>query len=397
MANFIDPYNPIFYAQELLIALQNALGFASRVHRGYDAERRTFNKGNTISIKRPSVLTTQAGGTGTTQDLNTEEVNIVLDDFREVKFEVSDVEGAYAGAKIIEDHIQPGAYAIAAYIDAKLAALSKDIPWFYDGLDAKTYSSTDITGPRKVLRDIAGTIVDNSVDIHYGIDTTMEQKFLDMGIFHQAQTTGQGNNMSLFNGSLGTRFGAEFFVNQSLAQHTSGTVVSAGTDVLGSVTGAHVIRAESLIIGDLSLVETILKGDTFVIAGHTQRYVATATTTLVAGAGTVSIFPPLKQALAGAEVITFEDGTTANVQASSFYPNLLFHKNAFALAFAKLPETGNDAGARMFSVQDPITGIAVRGRIAYVDTSAVVNVTLDVLFGVKTLDPNLAVNFRRAA
>jgi hypothetical protein len=397
MANYIDPYNPIFYAQETLMALENALGYAARVHRGFDAERRTFNKGQVIQISKPSTFTTQAGGTGTAQDLNPELTQINLNNFREVKFQVTDVQGAYTGEKIISDHINPAAYAIAAYIDAQLAALRKDIPWSYDGLDAKTYNSSDITGTRKVLRDIAGTVVDNPQDVHFAVDSTMEQKFLDMNIFHQAQVTGQGNNAPLFNGSLGTRFGAEFFTNQSATQHTSGTVVSAGTDVAGAVNGPHAIRATSLAVNGFSLVETFKKGDSIVIAGHTQRYTVAADATLAAGAGTLTIFPGLKVALAGAEVVTAEDGTVANVQASSYYPSTMFHKNAFALAFAKLPETGNKAGALMASVQDPTSGIAVRSRIAYVDTTAAVNVTLDVLFGVKTLDPNLAVIFRRAA
>lgn len=397
MANYIDPYDPVFYAQEALIALKMAMGFSQRIHLGYDAEHRTYGKGSTIEIHRPSVMTTQAGGTGTASDLNPEKVQLTLDNFREVKFKVSDVHQAATGARIIQDHIMPSAYALSRYIDQQIAGLRKDVPWSYDGLDAKTVTSTDITGSRKVLRDVAGDIVDDVANMHFAIDSTLEQKFLDLGIFHDAQTTGQGQNQALFNASLGTRFGTEFFTNQSLTSHVSGTVVSAGTDVLGSVTGAHAIRSTSLVVADFSLAETFKKGDSIVIAGHSQRYAITADVTLAAGAGTLTIYPPLKQALAGAEVVTAENGTTANVQASAYEPSVLFHKNAFAVAFAKLPETGNGAGAKMFTVQDPETGIAIRARIAYTDSSAEVYVTLDVLFGVKTLDPNLAIVYRRAA
>jgi len=43
MANYIDPYDPIYYAQEGLQLLENALGMATRVHRGFNEERKSFN------------------------------------------------------------------------------------------------------------------------------------------------------------------------------------------------------------------------------------------------------------------------------------------------------------------------------------------------------------------
>ncbi len=73
----------------------------------------------------------------------------------------------------------------------------------------------------------------------------------------------------------------------------------------------------------------------------------------------------------------------------------MFHKNAFAIALAPLPEIGDGAGARMATITDPRTGLSIRARVAYADATAQVHVTLDVLFGVKCLDPNLAVVCRR--
>lgn len=398
MANVITPYNPIFYAQEGLLWLEKALGMAGRVYRGFDPSRTSATPGDTIKVKRPGTFSTQAGGTGTLSDVDPDEIQVSVDTWREVKFGLTDQELATTGEIIISDHIRPAAYALAAYIDAALTALYKFVPWSVDA--QATIDALDIINPRKVLRDNVGPLLD-SMDCHFAIDPTLEAKFLNLGIFHQAQVAGEGINQdALLNGSLGRRFGVEFFVNQTLPTHTSGTVVSAGTDVLGALAAAGTkgdttVQIENLSTG--SPAETIKAGDSFVIAGHTQRYVIGADVTLTGGAtGAVAIWPPLVQDYNIASVVTFENGTVTGNNADSFNANIMFHQNAFTLVMAPLPEIGDGAGAKMAVVTDPQTGLSMRSRLAYDDTNAKVIVTLDVLYGVKCLDPNLAVLLRRA-
>ena len=63
MSNTLGNYDPIFYAQEALIALNKALGMAGRVHRGYDPNPQ--QKGSVINITRPSVFEATEVNTGT--------------------------------------------------------------------------------------------------------------------------------------------------------------------------------------------------------------------------------------------------------------------------------------------------------------------------------------------
>ena len=58
---------------------------------------------------------------------------------------------------------------------------------------------------------------------------------------------------------------------------------------------------------------------------------------------------------------------------------------------APLPELPDELGAKVATVSDPVTGLSVRSRIYYVGDSSEVHVALDVLYGVKTLDNNMAV------
>ena len=64
---------------------------------------------------------------------------------------------------------------------------------------------------------------------------------------------------------------------------------------------------------------------------------------------------------------------------------------------APLTEIGNElGGCRVATIADPLTGLALRSRIWYDATNSKVLVSLDVLYGVKTLDCNLACRLRDA-
>ncbi len=93
MANTLSVYDPIFYAQEALIQLEKALGMAGRVYRGY--EKSPQEPGKVISIRRPSTFTAQ-DAPGSDMDIDAGEVQIILDQWKEVKFKLTDKELANA-------------------------------------------------------------------------------------------------------------------------------------------------------------------------------------------------------------------------------------------------------------------------------------------------------------
>jgi hypothetical protein len=392
MANYYTPYDPIFYAQEGLMVLENALGMAARVHRGYDAERKSANVGSTIQIRKPGTFSTQAGGTGTAADVAPTYINLSVNNWREVKFALTDQELAYTSAKIIEEHVSPAVYSLANYIETQITGLYTKVPWSYNM--SATPTEADIVGARKILRDNAGSLMDQDY-VHFAIDSTLEAAFLNRAVFHAANISGPENTMSLMRGHLGTRFGVEHFVQQTLTNFTSGTVVSASSDAVGTLSATAAIRATTISVTSLTGTQTLVAGDSFVIAGNTQRYVVAANASLTSGANAaVTCYPGMVQQYSSGAVITFEEANASNF-ADRYFANIMFHKNAFAFATAPLPMIGDGAGARMAVITDPRTGLSLRSRVAYTDSSATVNVTLDVLFGVKCLDPNLAVICRR--
>lgn len=374
MANTLGYYNPVFYAQEALIHLEKALGMGSRVHRGYEAERRTYGRGEYINIHKPSTFSA-ADAPSTAADLDTGSEQIQLAYWREVKFKLTDKELAFTSEKIIDDHIRPAAYALADDIDQKLAALYKDVPWYYDIADTTVVA--DITGVKKVMFDNA---VPFDGRVHYMIGGALQKGLEDLSAFTQWQGAGPAGAEAQRTGSLGMKYGFELFANQNTPSHTAGTCADAtGAIDLGAGydKGDTTVHIDGVTDGgDWNI------GDSFVIAGNSQRYAVTADVTFTGGEGDVSFTPGLAADVADDAVVTG--------RVDSHVANLAFHRNAFALALAPLPEMARELGARVKTVTDPKTGLTLRSRIYYVGNSSEVHVALDVLYGVKTLDPNLA-------
>lgn len=374
MANTLSVYDPLFYAQEAIIQLEKALGMSNRVHRGYDKSPQ--QKGSVISISRPSTFTAQDAPSAD-QGILAGEVQITLDKWKEVKFSLSDKELTFTTDKIINDHIRPAAYALADNIDQNLTLLYRDVPWYKQ--NSTPCAVADITGTQKIMFN--NMVPEDETMRHLMLSGTQREEFLNLSAFSQWQGAGGEGVDTQMRGTLGMKYGYEVFANQNVQTHVTG--VSA--DATGALVGAHTRGQNTVSFNGVTNAGTFKKGDTFVIAGNTQRYVFVDATTTASGAGAVTdatVYPALAQDYNNADVIT--------ITLLSGDQGLAFHRNAFALAMAPLSELGNELGAKIATVTDPVTGLSIRSRLFYVGDSSLVKVALDVLYGVKTLDGNLA-------
>jgi len=382
MSQNTNAYNPIFYAQEALIQLEKALGMAGRIHRGYDEEHRAFGKGDTINIRRPSTFTAQ-NAPSAAQDLTPTTVQLTLNYWREVKFKLTDKELTLTTERIIQEHIRPAAYALADDVDQKLAALAFQVPWYFDltGTAAVPVIS-DVTGPYKVLFNNNVPMGDETM-LHYMVDGGLQQILQNLPSFNQVAQAGSSAEQLQMRGTLGRKFGMEIFANQNVQSKVAGTLA----DTAGAVATEGAVGATTLDCKNFNAAETLKVGDTFVIAGNTQRYALTADKT-IAGGNTVTLAftPPLVATASVDAVVTAE--TDAHVA------NLAFHRNFAALATAPLSEIGNQLGAKIATVTDPITALALRSRLFYDGANSAVYVALDILYGLTILDGNLGCRCR---
>lgn len=374
-------YDPYFYANEAILQLEQALGMANRVHRGYSRDAQ--HKGSIIEIRTPDNFTAQDAPSNA-QDLEPTYQQITLNKWKEVKFKMTDKEFSLASSAVIDEHIRPAAYALAQDVDSSLNNLYKDIPWFYD-LSA-TPAAADITGVRKVMFDNLVPLTD-APNMHLEIDGAAEMGFLNLSAFTQQQGAADKGVQAQTDANLGRKYGFNIFSNQNVKTHTKGTCNDTALQVnngAGYAVGTTTVALDAV---DGGVTGTLVQGDVIKFSGHSQQYVVTALSTASGNAfAAVQIFPALKAAVVDDEAVTvYLDNHTAN---------LAFHRNAFALATAPLSDMGNELGAKIASVADPITGLALRSRIFYVGDTSSIYVALDILYGVKTIDPNKAARLR---
>ncbi|MGE3276730.1 MAG: P22 phage major capsid protein family protein [Vicinamibacterales bacterium] len=377
MSNTLAAYDPIFYAQEALIQLEKALGLSGRVHRGYD--KNPQEKGSTITISAPSTFIAQ-DAPSSAQAVSASSISISLDYWKEVKFALTDKELSFTGEKIITDHIRPAAYALADKIDQILAGLYVDIPWYM------SWSSPAAVGDVTSLRQI---LFDNKVPlnvpgmVHCMVDGQIGKELLDISAFTQNQGGGQAAVNTQMTGHLGTRYGIEFFENQNTPSHTSGTMADPAGAV--DLVAGYDAGTKTIHVDSITAAGTLKAGDIMTVTGHTQKYVLTADATADGGGDIdVSFEPGLESAVVNDQVVTFTVLGSAKTQC------LAFHQHAFALAMAPLSELGNQLGAKIATVHDPVSNLALRSRLYYDGDNSKVVVALDCLFGVRTLNRNLA-------
>jgi hypothetical protein len=144
--------------------------------------------------------------------------------------------------------------------------------------------------------------------------------------------------------------------------------------------GSIAAGATTLTIDGGAGTNTLLVGDLIQIGD--EQFTVTANAAAVSGAISVSVYPAVKATIADGTAVVFPDKT-----AGAHVANLAFQRDAFALAMAPLapPMGGADAAVVNFR------GLSIRVVMDYnfnVDKNIV---RFDVLYGVKTMFPELAV------
>lgn len=381
-SNTLGVYDPLFYSNQSLIILHNVMGLARRVYRSYD--KTAQQKGSTIAIPVPSSFTAQDATNGL-QAINTDSINLTLDQWREVKFALSDAELNFTQQEIITKHVYPATIALAQDVDAKLCSLYRGCGWSSGTAGTPPSAVTDIINARKTLFNNKTPLGDQS-KMHLMIDGTAEANFLALQAFTQFQGAGANAVESQMSGNIGRKYGFEIFSNQNVATHTPGTATATAF----TLASAAALKAGAVSLEAASVTGTIVPGDVLQIAGDAQNYVVYDPVNVTNAPYTASgnsfnnipIYPHLKVA-AGS-------GTAVTLVQKGGVRNLAFHENFCALAIAPLSDLANGLGVRISTVFDPITQLALRSRVWYNGDASSLRVGLDILFGMRVLDPNLA-------
>lgn len=362
---------PSIIAKEAMMQLKNNTVMANLVHRDYSNEF-VSGVGNTVTIRKPATFEVKEFDRDTgiqIQDATEGSETVVLDKLLDVSFEVTAEQLTLDIQNFSEQLLTPAMQSFANKIDQYLLGLYIDVPDYYGTAGTTPSAVGDITNTRMILNVNKAPFENRNLVL----DPINENSFLQIAGFYEADKVGD-NGTALREASLGRKFGFDIFTDQNVQTHTKGTLTAdAGTL---KVKGAVSANSTQFIIDGTNLTGTLVKGDLLNIADN--KYVVTENATAAAGEIAVKVFPATAEIADNAD-ITIIDNHTAS---------LAFHKNAFALVTRPLAlPKGLSSEQKAIINYD---GFGLRVIYDYNSQYKKDVVSIDMLCGVKTLNPKLA-------
>ena len=286
--------------------------------------------------------------------------------------------------------LEPAMAVLAANIEADAFAMALDVYNVVNNVGSAITFNKVMTA-RKALNDNLAPM-DNNRSIILNTQDNVDLVDALKGLFQDSAAISKQYR----DGMMGRTGGFDFYENTLLPSQTTGTAASAttytvnGAGQTGSTvtvaTGATTFKkGDSITFAGCNRVHPETKVDTGVL----QQFVVTAD--YAGGAGNLAISPAIVTSGATQNVSgspTNGGAVTKVGAASSIYkPSLAFHKDAFTFATADLIDV-TQFGA--WGAREVMDGISMRIARQYDITNDKFPCRLDVLYGYKTIRPQLA-------
>ena len=332
-------------------------------------------KGATVQVRKPVVLTASefdaASGTSA-QDVVEESVEVTLDKLATVDVEFSAIQRATNVDDLTRLFLEPAMIALAEKINSDGLGLYKDI---------KATVGTAGTTPDG-LDDFANAaeVLDNNkvpTALRHGVwNAAAMAKFRQIGDIVNAEKS--GTNEALRRGSIGNIFGIDNYMAQGVKTSSGTTLEAGGTGATGVKVKTAVTADDDIVLvsnasANATLTGAVKAGDIVTIGG--KNYIVKTDATAASNELAITLTENITVAAnAAATVIT----GNAN--------NLVFHESAFAFVTRPLA-----APAGVESYTTSYNGISLRVTRGYDMKYKKEMLSMDVLYGYKTMYPEMAV------
>lgn len=356
-------------ARQALPMLSDNIVMPALMYNDYSQEFK--KKGDTVQVEKPAVfIADEFGTTINLQDINPEPVLVKLDKIADVSVSI----GAKEMALNLEDFnrqiLQPAVVAIAEKINKDALGLYKDVPYFTgvagttpDGLD-------DFANSSKVLDD--NKVPYDTRNAVWNPSATAKFRILDAIVGADKS----GSTTALRTGAIGNVYGMGNFMSQAVKTHTAGGYTAATAPKIKTET----VAGDTISVKATAGTGKLLKGDVFTLAGKQYTVKADTANAATNDIDTVTVYPDVPAGIAVDTVVTFADAT-----AGGHVANLAFHKSAFAFVNRPLEMApGTESYVTSFN------GISLRVVMAYDINTKKTIMSIDTLYGVTTLYPELA-------
>ena len=356
------------FARAALPRLIDHLVFPNLIHKDFSDDF-SARRGDTIQVRKPVVLEARdfdpAQGVSA-QDIVETTVDVTLDKIATVDVGIEALQGAASIDDLTRVFIDPAAAALAQKINADGLKLYQDV-YAACGEPGKTPDSlTLMADVRKHLNQLKAP-VSGRVAVW---DPEADAAFTALDPIVHAEKS--GSTQALREGSIGRVMGMEHYMSQAVKQHKTGIEGAEEVKVSGKVNAG----SRSISLSGAALSGKLVKGDLIRIADKTYTVIQDSAAAASHAIADVQVSPALPEVEAGTPVTLLGSHTA----------NLAFHPLAFAFVTRPLVAPGG-----VESYVTHYNGISLRVVRGYDMQHKREMLSMDVLYGFKTLYPELAV------
>lgn len=387
-------------AKAAVAVLDNELVMGKKVFRGYEEDFAKkvngYEVGETITIRKPADFTVRDGAVASAQNVTEGKTTITVNKRRGIDFKFTAQELTLNIKDLSERVIKPAMVQLANDIDVELHGLYKDVPNWVGTPGQVINSFADFAkGPQRldegaVPQDMRCAVL--SPEDHWGMvgsQTALFNDTINKPAYRQGQTGRIAN--------------IDTYMTQNVATHTvgsdvSGTVNQSITESTIAYSAVKDTMQQTITVASLNLNP----GDVFTIEDVYDVNPVTKArlsfqkqfTVVSYDSNTLVFYPAMIWTGAFKNVSVTTGVTDLNTKAivavgdpgGIYRQNMVFHQNAFALVTVPLvsPPGAVDVGRQTYK------GTSVRVIPVYDGINDESMWRLDVLFGVKAIDPRLA-------
>jgi hypothetical protein len=392
--------------REALRILHQKLNFVGNVNRQYDDSfaQSGAKIGDTLRIRLPNQFAVRTGATmGAVNAAATDTVNqvvpLVVNNQKGVDMYFSSKELTMSLDDFSSQYIDPAVSVLAANIEADvLNNVFKEVA------QQVGTAGTPVTALSTILS--AGARLDNSLAPRDSNRSLVVSPITQAAIIDGTKTYFQDSSelgKQYKEGQMGRMGGFDWYSNTLLPSLTTGTSAASAlattavpAEGLGTGLVCTVTSGQTIAIGSVITFSNVYEvhPETKATTSRLKQFVVTASNTVTTSC-TMTISPAMYTSASGARqnVNALAIAATSTVTSASgavstaFAQNLAFHKDAFCFATADLilPK------GRDFASRQVMDGISMRIIRDYDIANDRMPCRLDVLYGYKTIRPELAV------
>jgi hypothetical protein len=372
--------------REALRVLHQKLNFVGSITREYDESfaRQGAKVGDTLKVRLPNQYVVRSGATLAAQDTTESSVDLKVQTQKGVDLNFTSVDLTMSLDDFSERVIEPAMSVLAATIEADAMNMYKDV---YNQVNNQGSPATfaKILQGRKILVDNLAPLASRTANLNTQDNVDLVDAL--KGLFNDRATIAKQHR----EGFMGRTAGFDFMENTLWPSHAR-----------SAANGAYLVNGASQAGATLTVdtgANAPAAGDVFTIAGVFRVHPETKQSTgilqqFVVGTGATITSWPISPAIVTSGALQNVSGapadnaaiTVAGTASTNHGISMAYHKSAFAFATADMVmPRGVD-----FAAREVFDGVSMRIVRQYDINNDKFPCRLDVLYGYKSLRPQLA-------